>query len=235
MAHGRAALKAVLVLAGMGLLCPLSVYAQSSASGPMFSTPASRSTTGAPILNTPSTGPGGLIDSAGGGVNASTPGARPAAHAEPQAASAAQTRAAERFGGWEVQCMSVTRKVCQVSSRVTSPDGSQVILVMSLANDASNHAVRMQMAVPLGIALAEKVNISVAPSHETALTVSRCTPQGCLIEGVVEPELLKAMREGEQAIVSVATPEGKRIPIALELKGLSAALDALKAGETAVR
>ncbi|WP_281029228.1 invasion associated locus B family protein [Rhizobium deserti] len=205
----------------------------------MFSTPASRSTTGAPILNNPSVGPNsGIIDSAGGGTNTGAPAARPAARTEPQAATPAQTGAvAEHFGGWEVQCMSMAAasKICQVSSKVTSPDGSQVILVMSLANDVGNDAVRMQMAVPLGIALAEKINISVAPSHETSLFVSRCTPQGCLVEGAVEPALMKAMREGEQAIVSVATPEGKRIPITLGLKGLSAALDALKANGTAVR
>jgi invasion protein IalB len=241
MARHRSSAAAALLIAGMGLSPVTTVHAQSNASGPMFSTPASRSTTGAPILNNPGAGSnGGIIDSAGGGANAGAPAARPAARSEPQAAAPSQlltAAAVERFGDWELQCESITAasRICQISSRVTSPDGSQVILVMSLANDVDGSATRMQMAVPLGIALAEKVNIAVAPKFETSLAVSRCTPQGCLVESAVDPALLTAMREGEQAIVSVATPEGKRIPIALALKGFAAASDALKASEAAIR
>jgi invasion protein IalB len=237
MARRRSSVAVALWIAGMGISAATTAHAQSNASGPMFSTPASRSTTGAPILNNPGAGSnGGIIDSAGGGAGA----ARPAARAEPQAAAPAQPQAAatvERFDGWELQCETITAasRICQISSRVTSPDGSQVILVMSLANDADGNATRMQMAVPLGVALAEKVNVAVAPNYETALAVSRCTPQGCLVEGTVDPALLTAMREGEQAIISVATPEGQRIPIALALKGFAAASDALKTSEAAVR
>jgi invasion protein IalB len=240
MGLGRSSIAAIVFIAG-GVSALTSVYAQSSASGPMFSTPASRSTTGAPILNNPAAGPnGGIIDSAGGGARSGASAGKPAARAEQQAAkpSSPETAAtAERFGGWELQCetISAASRICQVSSQVTSPDGSQVILVMSLANDADGNATRMQMAVPLGIALAEKVNIAVAPNYQTSLAVSRCTPQGCLVEGIVEPAFLAAMREGEQATVSVATPEGKRIPIALALQGFSAAFDAMKKTDPAIR
>ncbi len=241
MARRVSSAAAVFLIAGMSSAVVTTAQAQSNASGPMFSTPASRSTTGAPILNNPSTAPnGGIINSAGGGTSAGAPAAKPAARAEApvnKTAPPEAVAAADRFGSWELQCEAIaaSSRVCQVSSRVTSPDGSQIILVMSIANDAGANVTRMQMAVPLGIALAEKVNVAIAPNYETSLSVSRCTPQGCLVEGVVEPALTTAMREGEQAIVSVATPEGKRIPIALGLKGFSEALDALKASETAVR
>jgi invasion protein IalB len=241
MARSGSSVAAVVLVAGLASSVVTNAQAQSSASGPMFSTPASRSTTGAPILNNPSAAPnGGIINSAGGGASAGTSAAKPAARTETKTKEAAEPEtvaAAERFGTWELQCEAIAAasRVCQVSSRVTSPDGSQVILVMSLASDVSANVTRMQMAVPLGIALAEKVNIAVAPNYETSLSVSRCTPQGCLVEGVVEPALSAAMIDGEQAIVSVATPEGKRIPIALGLKGFSAAFDALKASEATIR
>lgn len=241
MARVRSSAAAMLLVTGMTACVVTTAQAQSNASGPMFSTPASRSTTGAPILNNPSATPnGGIIDSAGGGTRAGAPAAKPATRAEAPAREQAQPGpaiAAERFESWELQCESIAAasRICQVSSRVTSPDGSQVILVMSLANDAGANSTRMQMAVPLGIALAEKVNITVAPDYDTSLAVSRCTPQGCLVEGTVEPAFIAALQKGEQAVVSVATPEGKRIPIALALKGFSAAFDALKASEAAIR
>jgi invasion protein IalB len=241
MARRRSSVAAILWSAGLSIAALSNAYAQSNASGPMFSTPASRSTTGAPILNNPTAGQnGGIIDSAGGGGRAGAPAARSVPQAEPQAAAPSRpeaTTASERFGGWELQCESITaaNRICQVLSQVTSPDGGQIILVMSLANDVGSNVTRMQMAVPLGIALAEKVDIAVAPNYETSLAVSRCTPQGCLVEGTVAPELLTAMQGGEQAVVSVATPEGKRIPIALALQGFSAAFDALRKSEAAVR
>ncbi|MCK8780049.1 invasion associated locus B family protein [Rhizobium sp. NTR19] len=237
MARTRSALMAVLGIAGTGFWGLSTAYPQSGTSGPMFSTPASRSTTGAPILNNSSSGPDrGIIDSAGGGTNTSAPAEGQAGRAEAQAPSQVPP-AAKRFAGWELQCVAIARsnKVCQITSSVTSPDGSQIILVMSIAKDLVTKALRMQMAVPLGIAIAEKVGITVVPDYETSMAVNRCTSQGCLVEGVVEPALVKAIREGEQAIVTVTTPEGKRIPIALGLKGVSAALDAMTESEEITR
>ncbi len=240
MARRGSSVAAILMIAGVASLAVSAAQAQTNASGPMFSTPASRSTTGAPILNTPPAAPNGGIINSAGGASAGAPPAKPAAQADIPAREPAPTEtvaAAQRFDTWELQCETIAAasRVCQISSRVTSPDGSQVILVMSLANDASAKVTRMQMAVPLGIALAEKVDISVAPNYEASLSVSRCTPQGCLVEGSVEPALMTALREGQQAIISVATPEKQRIPIALALKGFSAAFEALEASEKAIR
>jgi invasion protein IalB len=221
---------------GASIAFPFAVVAQSNAPAPMFSTPASRSTTGAPILNEPSSSEGGIIGSAGGAGRAAPPAPVAAAPkaappSTPQPASPAPSSAivAEKFKDWDLQCLpeGADPRLCQISGKTSSPDGSQVILVMSLAKDLDGKTSRMQMAVPLGIALAEKVEIAVAPSYKVSLPVSRCTPQGCLIEGPAEDALVNAMRQGEKAEVSVATPEGARVPIELSLSGFSSALDAL--------
>lgn len=211
------------------LASPLPLAAQDSP-GPMFSTPASRSTTGAPILIDPNAdGNGQIIDSAGGRTqtrpSATTDKAQKPAQAQPSKAEAA----AEQFKQWALQCVELGKEParCQISGSTLSGDGKQVILVMSLAFRPDGKTVAMQMAVPLGVALKDGVKINVAGGYEAAMALSRCTPQGCLVEGAVEPALVEAMKAKAAATVTVATPEGKAIPITLSLSGFSDAYTAL--------
>ncbi|WP_162703652.1 invasion associated locus B family protein [Ensifer sp.] len=205
---------------------PLPLAAQQSTTGPMFSTPASRSTTGAPILSDPTAdGNGAIIDSIGGGAKT-----RPAATTEKAQKPASNTdAAAAQFKEWVLQCVEQGKEParCQVSGSTLSGDGKQVILVMSLAFRPDGKTVAMQMAVPLGVALKDGVKFDVAGGYKTSMALSRCTPQGCLVEGAVEPALIDAMKAKAKATVTVATPEGKAIPIALSLSGFSDAYAAL--------
>lgn len=199
----------------------LSALAQQS-TGPMFSTPAQRSTTGAPILD-PTEGPNGeIIDSAGGGAK----GRSKANTAKPSGAAPAAGKAETAFDQakpWSVQCAEFGKDVrrCQISGSVLSPDGKQVILVLSLAPTADGKATAMQMAVPLGIALKPGVKISVDDAYQASLPLSRCTPQGCLVEGPVEQAFIDAMKGKARATITVATPDGKSVPITLPLAGFS--------------
>jgi len=193
----------------------------------MFSTPASRSTTGAPILNDPTKDTNGIIDSAGGGAAAKP---APSQAAAPAATSA--TTAAEKlksFDDWEVQCEDSpdSGRRCQLSGRTLSPSGEQIILVMSLAKGADATTMLYQAALPLGIAVQKPVSVSVDNGFQSAISVSRCTPQGCLLEGAADSEFIEALTTGAEAKFSVTTPEGQTIPIALSLKGFANALSAL--------
>ncbi|WP_457580029.1 invasion associated locus B family protein [Ensifer canadensis] len=211
------------------LASPLPSAAQDS-TGPMFSTPASRSTTGAPILSDPTAdGNGAIIDSIGGGAKtrpaATMDKAQKPAEGQPSKAGAA----ADQFKQWALQCVEQGKEPvrCQISGSTLSGDAKQVILVMSLAFRPDGKTVAMQMAVPLGVALKDGVKINVAGGYETAMALSRCTPQGCLVEGAVAPALIEAMKAKAAATVTVATPEGKAIPITLSLSGFTDAYTAL--------
>ncbi|KQU88577.1 hypothetical protein ASD00_29065 [Ensifer sp. Root31] len=211
------------------LALPLPLKAQES-TGPMFSTPASRSTTGAPILSDPTADENGaIIDSIGGGAKtrpaATTDKAQKPAEAHPSKAGAAS----DQFKQWALQCVEQGKEParCQISGSTLSGDNKQVILVMSLAFRPDGKTVAMQMAVPLGVALKDGVRINVAGGYQAAMALSRCTPQGCLVEGAVEPALIEAMKAKAAATVTVATPEGKAIPIGLSLSGFSDAYTAL--------
>lgn len=216
---------ALAAFATASALQPAAALAQTSPSGPMFSTPASRSTTGAPILNDPTKDTNGIIDSAGGGAAAKPAPSQPAA---PPAAAAAAEKL-KSFDDWEVQCEDSpdSGRRCQLSGKTLSPSGEQIILVMSLAKGADATTMLYQAALPLGIAVQKPVSVSVDNGFQSAISVSRCTPQGCLLEGAADREFIEALATGAEAKFSVTTPEGQTIPIALSLQGFSNALAAL--------
>ena len=217
---------AVAIFAAASSYHPAAVIAQTQPSGPLFSTPASRSTTGAPILSDPSSDSNGIIGSAGGGAAATAP---PRQVAPQQSPAEAPTDRQRRYDDWEVQCEQASGSAnrCQISGRTLSPDGGQVILVMSLAKDANADRMLYQAALPLGIAVQKSVSVSVDDAFKTELIVSRCTPQGCLLEGTAESKFIDALKSGSKASFSVSTAEGQVIPIALSLNGFSEGLAAL--------
>ena len=194
--------------------------AQAQSTGPLFSTPASRSTTGAPILSNPSADPDGIIPSTEGAGAPAPRSKTAAAPAKPAGKEAAKPAAA----GWAVSCETVSAKrMCQISASAITGDASQVILVLSLAPSAKG--IAMQMAVPLGIAVQKKVQLTIADAYKTELVVDRCTQQGCLIDGEVEPRMLDAMKAKPTLQVVVTTPEGNGVPIDLSLDGFGKALE----------
>ena len=204
-------------------------FAQES-TGPLFSTPAGRSTTGtAPILVKPQ-GNGQILDPVGGRVKARVPSA-PAQKVEPerQAASAATKDSAKTFGDWNLQCVDPAEgdERCQIVGSVLSADGKQVILVMSLARTPDLKATAIQMAVPLGVSLQAGVKIDLQDAYTGSMPLSRCTPQGCLVEGTVPEKMIEAMKAKAAASIEVATPDGKTVPISLPLKGFSDAYAAM--------
>ncbi|MBB3458619.1 invasion protein IalB [Rhizobium sp. BK313] len=219
----RVALVTALALADAGM-----TRAQES-TAPLFSTPASRSTTGAPILNDPSKQNGELIDNTGGGRQA--PSVSPTSKQAPQSATAAVPQGDGKTKEWSVQCAEVTKvKRCQVLGAVLSPDKKQVIMVMSLAA-VDDKSTATQIAVPLGIALKPGVKIDVSGAYTATMAVSRCTSQGCLIETNVDSALLDAMKTKPAATVTVTTPDGKSVPIKLLLDGFPEAFAAMKAAD----
>ncbi len=200
--------------------------AQTQPSGPMFSTPASRSTTGAPILNDSNQGTNTILNSAGGG-SATAPQPPQQRAQEPSIPQGSSKN--EAFRNWVVECGNPAQAVkqCQIVGKTASADQKQTILVFSIASSPDKKTMLYQAALPLGISLQNKVQISIGEKFKTEIAISRCTQQGCLLEGNLDPQFLEAMKKGGDAKFTVTTPEGSQIPIVLSLEGFSEALSAL--------
>ncbi|SON58133.1 Invasion protein B, involved in pathogenesis [Hartmannibacter diazotrophicus] len=225
---------------------PASLYGQESG-GPMFSTPASRSTTGTPILTNPDgTRKDQIIDSAGGGAPAATPtkprAAVPSSAPPPRKTPTLEGGASKTHGAWSLDCLKDGR--CQIAGQTVSPDG-KISLVLALAYDAGTGATTMQMAVPLGVFVAEGVTIAIG-DFQSHFPISRCLYQGCIVDGMVPPEMIEAMKKESRAtVIAKAPPQivekkpakaGERpneatVKIELILDGFSAAYAALRKDE----
>lgn len=209
------------------LALPQIVTAQTQSSGPMFSTPASRSTTGAPILNDPRADTDTILNSAGGGNATQTRTTTPPPPQQAQQPTAPQIAAKQEvFGNWAVECADPAQDArrCQITGKTASADQKQTILVLSIASSPDMKTTLYQAALPLGIAVQKKVQISVGEDYKSEIAISRCTQQGCLLEGKLDTPLLEAMKKGAEVKFTVTTPEGSQIPIMLSLGGFSAAL-----------
>lgn len=128
------------------------------------------------------------------------------------------------FGKWTLQCLpeSAPDPRCQIVHRLMSEDGKQSVLVLSLAR-TSDGATKLQMALPLGFSIQEGVRIVFGGGFATIAGVSRCTVQGCLVEGDGAPEMIAAMKAEKQGAVTVRTMQGEEIALPVSLDGFSEA------------
>lgn len=198
---------------------------------PLFTTPAERSSTTVPVLtDTTSGNSSGIIEDAGGGRNKPAP-ANAEAETPSAPAPAPQSTPLESttIGVWTKECLAAVTSgpKCQITQRVLTPDGSQVILVLSMAKTPDNNNYQVQMAVPLGISLSSGIELQVGAEYKSSLPVARCTAQGCIAEGVAADAMITAMAAAEKANAVVRDTNGNPIAIEFGLDGFGEASGAL--------
>ncbi|BCG89001.1 invasion associated locus B family protein [Mesorhizobium sp. 113-3-9] len=138
----------------------------------------------------------------------------------PAAREAQPAKAASVFGTWKTECLEKAAKPnCQVIVR--SAVGDQIALVLGIARPAKGGA-RMQMAVPLGLAIEKGVTIKVG-AYSNAFPISRCTAQGCLVEGEVPQPLIEALQKGTDGAALIYSSDGQAIKLPLPAKSFAEA------------
>jgi invasion protein IalB len=151
------------------------------------------------------------------------PAAAPrAAATEPKAAAAAPAPA---FGEWRLECVEQAAKPnCQASIRAVI--GEQIALVLSVAMQAGKPDPQMQLAVPLGVLVAKGVDAKVG-GYSANFPISRCTAQGCLVEGAFPKPFGDALREGKDGAILIYSTDGKPVQLPLPAKSFATAFDGL--------
>lgn len=153
-----------------------------------------------------------------------------ASDAAPAGGAAATSTDEESFRSWTLQCVGEgSGRPCQITYTMSSGSAEQVVLVISMAYVSGTDQLSMQMALPLGLSIARGVMLEIGEGFRTSLPVSRCTQQGCLVEGPVAPQLVEAMRREATGRVTIAPPAGDPVNLPVSLAGFSSALDRLKA------
>lgn len=101
------------------------------------------------------------------------------------------------------------------------------MLVLAIARQSRDARPRLQMALPLGINIARGVKITIGEFNED-LSISRCTAQGCLVEGAASDELLAALRQGSTGRITVYSLDDNAIDLNLPLTGAASSLEKAK-------
>ncbi len=146
-----------------------------------------------------------------------------AAAATAQARDYPQPLNRESVGDWMVECFDeeATPGTCQIYQRMLTGGGTDVVMVTALAYRGPD--LHLQMALPLGVDLAQGAVIA-SGSDPVRLGIARCTGQGCLVEGPVDEALLDGLVGAEAAAVQVTVPTQGPIDIPLSLQGFTQAL-----------
>lgn len=150
-------------------------------------------------------------------AKAATSKAAAPASTQPQPAAATETR----FADWAMECLTSGKDAvpCQVVSRTLSADKKQVVMVVSMAYAAKRNETKFQMALPLGFSVQDGVTINLGEAYVGVVHVSRCTIQGCLVDGVAAPEMVEAMSKTKSGIVSIKTVDGNTVSLPFSLSG----------------
>ena len=154
--------------------------------------------------------------------------ALPAATAGAQTARFAPPDSREDVADWVVECYAAPLGQCQIYQRILINNGSAIAMVATFAWDSASQAVRAQIALPLGIALADGAVIAVDDDPSVRLPLDRCTQQGCLIERTMPPDVMARLEQGSVASITVVIPGEGPFTIPMSLTGFGDALARLR-------
>lgn len=158
-----------------------------------------------------------------------------ASHAAPagtQPASANPATAAhiDKHGDWLVRCFPVkSRSPCDAFFMAMVRKTGQRIYSVSIAYLPSQNRYMMQIAVPFGISLPTGLVLRTNTYTSGKLQFRRCDAGGCYVEIIMASELIDALdhADNSEAVLDVATPAGKVVPLKVSLKGFGDAHDAM--------
>lgn len=130
-------------------------------------------------------------------------------------------------GDWSLECYlneDRTPQACQAYHRVLMDNATRIALVTSFAVPADGAGVFYQIALPLGIDLMAGVTMTVDGDYSVKIPVTRCTLQGCLMEGRLTAAPYDALTAGKAATFTVVIPDQGVLAIPMSLIGFGEAI-----------
>lgn len=131
---------------------------------------------------------------------------------------------------WLLECYlspDGTTEACQAYHRVLMNNATQIALVATFSLPSSGQGLLYQISVPLGIDLLSGVTMEVDTEYSVKLPVTRCTLQGCLMEGRLTDAPYDALMTGEAGKLVVRIPGQGALEVPMSLDGFSATIDRL--------
>ncbi len=141
---------------------------------------------------------------------------------EPNTVFAAQDGKA--FGDWKVSCeviKSTNRELCHIFQRLKKKSDGKQIMRVELGYLKPNSSPRLNVILPLGIALPPGISIQVDGNQTNRFEIETCTKDGCRASVEVDHILLNEMRMGTKMKIRFSTLNRKKFIVPVSLKGFS--------------
>ena len=160
---------------------------------------------------------------------------KPASSAPPSAPVGSEPQSTTAtFGDWVLRCDRTTvanqpQRVCEVAQTLEAK-GQGVVAQIALGRLAGKDPLRLTVALAPNISFSHGVRVAIDDKDEIPadLTWKRCVPGGCVADGDIRDEILKAWRAQSGAgQIRYAVASGQVVNIAFSFHGLAVALDNL--------
>ena len=155
------------------------------------------------------------------------------AAALPLSAQAAKT--GDAFDQWRIQCGTpegATAEFCQafqlVGVKESDKETEKRILHVAVAYPPEQSVAVAIFTVPLGVVLTPGIQIKVDDNEPHRFGYNVCLKNGCQAGLKLEGAVLDEFRKGQKAVVTFVNVARQGFNIPVDLKGVSAAMDALK-------
>jgi invasion protein IalB len=169
------------------------------------------------------------------GLGAPAAAASPADPAQPGASGdAAQANSpitqTRTIGSWTVRCYRTPGSVCDVSQVAYERQQNLRVLGVSIAFVPDKNLYTGRFVVPLLVSFAKGMTIQIGSFQLPNLKYRRCERDGCYVEGVLPPEMIKAMAQsgGSKGSIEIAAVNGKVVTIPVALDGFADGLSQMK-------
>ncbi len=151
-------------------------------------------------------------------------------HLAQATAAFAQGAVKSVHGDWQVRCDTppgAQGEQCALIQSVTAEDRPNVGLTVIVLKTADQKSRLMRVLGPLGVLLPSGLGLKIDQADIGKAGFVRCLPNGCVAEVIMDENLMKQMRMGQQAtFIIFQTPE-EGIGIPMSLKGFGEGFDKL--------
>lgn len=128
-------------------------------------------------------------------------------------------------GAWRVECVGDGKTLeCRAVQQLIAQENKQLVIQLA-ARLGPDKAPVLGLQLPLGINLAEPIQIKADAGKEEKFQVQTCTTAGCLLSIPLKDPLLASMRTGTTLKVTVYDANKRAINIDVPLLGFGLAFD----------
>jgi len=136
------------------------------------------------------------------------------------------------YGDWGYKCDKSPdgkEELCYVFQNVTKKEGGQLVLGARVAYREGQGDPLIVVTVPLGSLLPPGAALVMEGVEPVKMAFFICANEGCTtVATALSPDMVAAMKKGENAVVRVAAPNKQVVGLPLSLKGFTKAINSLK-------